>query len=280
MTTLADNIKYYRKLNKLTQKNLANKLKIKPTAVSAWELGRNKPLIGNIEKMATLFGISKSQLLGDDFEPNRGAITMFAKNLKYLRQKHGVEQTQLAEYLEKKSGSSISSWESGIYTPKIKVLVQIADYFNVDLDDLINVDLSLSQSGIEIAQKTIDIPVIGVIACDEPIDAEENISEYRSVPADHVPNGDIFYLRVKGDSMEPKIPDGSYVLCRKQSNVENGKIAAVLVNGDEEATLKRVVKQDDIVLLQALNENYAPYKLNADNPGKIIGKAIRMETEL
>lgn len=205
MTTLANNIKHYRKLNNLTQKGLADKLKIKPTAISAWELGRNKPLMDNVEKMAALFDVSKSQLLGDDFEPTNVDV---------------------------------------VSTPFVK------------------------------------IPVIGVIACGEPIDAEENISEYRSVPADRVPSGDIFYLRAKGDSMEPKIPDGSYVLCRKQSDVENGEIAAVLVNGDEEATLKRVVKQGDIVLLQALNENYAPYILNADNPGKIVGKAIRMETEL
>lgn len=205
MTTLANNIKHYRKLNNLTQKGLADKLKIKPTAISAWELGRNKPLMDNVEKMAALFDVSKSQLLGDDFEPTNVDV---------------------------------------VSTPFVK------------------------------------IPVIGVIACGEPIDAEENISEYRSVPADRVPSGDIFYLRAKGDSMEPKIPDGSYVLCRKQSDVENGEIAAVLVNGDEEATLKRVVKQGDIVLLQALNENYAPYILNEDNPGKIVGKAIRMETEL
>lgn len=205
MTTLANNIKHYRKLNNLTQKGLADKLKIKPTAISAWELGRNKPLMDNVEKMAALFDVSKSQLLGDDFEPTNADV---------------------------------------VSTPFVK------------------------------------IPVIGVIACGEPIDAEENISEYRSVPADRIPGGDVFYLRAKGDSMEPKIPDGSYVLCRKQSDVENGEIAAVLVNGDEEATLKRVVKQGDIVLLQALNENYAPYILNADNPGKIVGKAIRMETEL
>ena len=205
MTTLANNIKHYRKLNNLTQKGLADKLKIKPTAISAWELGRNKPLMDNVEKMAALFDVSKSQLLGDDFEPTNVDV---------------------------------------VSTPFVK------------------------------------IPVIGVIACGEPIDAEENISEYRSVPVDRVPGGDVFYLRAKGDSMEPKIPDGSYVLCRKQSDVENGEIAAVLVNGDEEATLKRVVKQGDIVLLQALNENYAPYILNADDPGKIVGKAIRMETEL
>lgn len=205
---------------------------------------------------------------------------MFAKNLKYLRQKHGVEQMQLAEYLGKKSGSSISSWESGIYTPKIKVLAQIADYFNVDLDDLMNVDLSLSQSGIEIAQKTIDIPVLGAIACGEPIDAEENISEYRSVAKDRLPSGKAFYLQARGDSMEPRIPDGSYVLCREQPDVENGEIAAVLVNGDEEATLKRVIKQNNTILLQALNEAYAPYIVDSQNPARIIGKAIQVETIL
>ncbi|WP_347298454.1 XRE family transcriptional regulator [Dolosigranulum savutiense] len=70
MTTLSRNIKYYRTKNKLTQKELANKLGIKPTAISAWELGRNKPLMDNVEKMSIIFDISKSELLGDDFQPN------------------------------------------------------------------------------------------------------------------------------------------------------------------------------------------------------------------
>ena len=67
---------------------------------------------------------------------------MFAKNLKYLRAKRGIEQIELARMLGKKSGSSISSWESGTYTPKIGTLAKIADIFNVDLDDLMNIDLS------------------------------------------------------------------------------------------------------------------------------------------
>lgn len=205
MTTLANNIKYYRKLNNLTQKELANKLKIKPTAISAWELGRNKPLMDNIEKMATLFDVSKSQLLGDDFKPNNTT---------------------------------------------------------------------------QVSSSTVDIPVLGEIACGEPIDAEENIAEYRSVAKDRLPSGKVFYLQAKGNSMEPRIPNGSYVLCREQPDVENGEIAAVLVNGDEEATLKKVIKQNNMILLQALNEEYAPYIVNTDNPARIIGKATRVETEL
>lgn len=71
---------------------------------------------------------------------------MFAKNLKYLRQLHNIDQLQLAEALGRKSASSISEWESGKYTPKIGVLSMISSYFNVDLDDMMTKDLELENS--------------------------------------------------------------------------------------------------------------------------------------
>lgn len=200
--------------------------------------------------------------------------------IKHLRTEHRMTQGDLADKLGT-TKQTISRYENGIRKANQDVLFELCNVFDVTIDDFFpQPDVEDIENANIILTPFVNVPVLGEIACGEPIDAEENISEYRSVPADRLPNGDIFYLRAKGDSMEPKIPDGSYVLCRKQSDVENGEIAAVLVNGDEEATLKRVVKQGDIVLLQALNENYAPYILNADNPGKIVGKAIRMETEL
>lgn len=66
---------------------------------------------------------------------------MFSKNLKYLRQKKGLEQIELAQILGRKSASTISEWESKKYTPKIGVLSDIAHYFDVELDDLMNIDL-------------------------------------------------------------------------------------------------------------------------------------------
>ncbi|KHD44661.1 XRE family transcriptional regulator [Streptococcus hongkongensis] len=66
MSTLAEKIKFFRKKWHLTQKELAHLLDIAPTAVSAWEVGRNKPLIDHIEQMADIFQIKKAQLLGDD----------------------------------------------------------------------------------------------------------------------------------------------------------------------------------------------------------------------
>lgn len=80
--------------------------------------------------------------------------------------------------------------------------------------------------------------------------------------------------------MEPTIPDGSFVLIREQPEVEYGEIAAVLVNGNEEATLKRIRKQGDTVILMPDNPSHEPFIVTEDNPAKIIGKAIRFTQDL
>ena len=69
---------------------------------------------------------------------------MFSENLKYLRQKHNMEQIDLAHKLGRKSASSISEWEKGKYTPKMKTLSEISTLFNVNIDDLMTKDLSKS----------------------------------------------------------------------------------------------------------------------------------------
>lgn len=70
----------------------------------------------------------------------------FASNLKFLRQKQGMEQLELAHMLGRKSSSSISEWEKGRYTPKSGILSDIANIFNVTLSDLMEIDLSLGGS--------------------------------------------------------------------------------------------------------------------------------------
>lgn len=78
---------------------------------------------------------------------------MFSKNLKYLRQCAEMEQLELAHKLGRKSSSTISEWESGRYTPKIAILSEIASIFDVDLDDMMNLDLE-SQSNSLNSHKT------------------------------------------------------------------------------------------------------------------------------
>ena len=148
------------------------------------------------------------------------------------------------------------------------------------MSDLMEKDLSETATNVIPYGKTVNIPVLGEIACGNPIIAEQNIESYREELVDMLPNGNLFYLRAKGDSMVPTIPANSYVLIREQPGVEENEIAAVLVNGDSEATLKRVKHQGDLVMLIADNPNHPPYIVTEDNPARILGKAIKFSADL
>lgn len=80
--------------------------------------------------------------------------------------------------------------------------------------------------------------------------------------------------------MEPTIPDGSKALIREQPIVEDDEIAAVLVNSDTEATLKRVKHSGNIIMLMPNNKDYDPIIVNKDSPVRILGKAIQYVTTL
>lgn len=116
------------------------------------------------------------------------------------------------------------------------------------------------------------IPLVGTIACGEPILAEENIEEYISIPK-HIKAD--FALTCKGDSMiNARIFDGDIVYIRQQDTVESGEIAAVLI--DNEATLKRVRLFDDHISLEPENPMYKPfvYWNEEMNSVRILGKAV------
>ena len=116
--------------------------------------------------------------------------------------------------------------------------------------------------------------------------AEENIIDYEYVHQEELVMGEeYFYLQIKGDSMiNAGIPDGSRVLIRKQNFIESdGEIMAVRVNGDE-ATLKRVYRQQSGLVLQSENSKYGPMFFPASDVDTgyvgIIGKAIKVEIKL
>ena len=112
--------------------------------------------------------------------------------------------------------------------------------------------------------------------CGEPILAEENIEGYREEIADFLPSGELFFLKTKGDSMVPTVPENSYVLLRKQEDVEDGEIAAVIINGDNEATLKRVKRQNGIVMLIADNKDYSPILITLKIPLALLVKLLKL----
>ena len=115
------------------------------------------------------------------------------------------------------------------------------------------------------------IPRVGQIACGTPILAEENVEAYDEVPSDWHAD---FTLLCQGDSMEPKIKDGDVVAIHSQPMVENGEVAAVLIDG--EATLKRVFLFDDHIELRAENPTFPTIlRIGEDmNTITIEGKAV------
>lgn len=115
------------------------------------------------------------------------------------------------------------------------------------------------------------VPLVGRIACGEPITAEENLEGYVSVPSAWRAT---FTLQCEGDSMEPTIHDGDLVAIRKDVRIENGQIAAVRI-GDE-ATLKHLYLHDDYIELRPENPTYSSIIRRKEemNDVTIEGKAV------
>ncbi|CZQ95461.1 peptidase s24/s26a/s26b [Trichococcus flocculiformis] len=179
--------------------------------------------------------------------------------------------------------SSITAWLKGDYEAKQDNIFKLSKALGVSEAWLMGIDTTNTPPTniIPITDSNmVRIPIIGTIACGDPILADENIIGYRYHLRDTLPSGETFYLKAAGDSMEPTIRNGADVLIRLQDGVEDGEIAAVLVNGDTEATLKRVKKQGDIMMLVAENSAYAPYIITEHNPARILGKAVEVVFDL
>nr|DAF76922.1 MAG TPA: Repressor protein CI [Caudoviricetes sp.] len=194
-------------------------------------------------------------------------------NLKKRREELNLSQESVAESIGV-TKATVSKWEKGdIANMKRDKIALLAKVLKVS---------PLSILGLEDVSDSdrVMIPILGTIMCGEPILAEENIEGYREEIADFLPSGELFFLKTKGDSMVPTVPEKSYVLLRKQEDVEDGEIAAVIVNGDNEATLKRVKRQNGIVMLIADNKDYSPILITPENPARIIGKAVKVSFDL
>ena len=163
--------------------------------------------------------------------------------------------------------------------PSITTLKKISNGMGITLNELLeNIDdmetliLIENTTNVLPISKYKKIPLLGNIACGKPVLANENIESYFACPENIDAD---FCLCCKGDSMlGARIHDGDIVYIRQQPYVENGEIAAVLI--DDEATLKRIFIENDRIILQPENSKYKPltYIKEEMNQIKILGKAI------
>ena len=120
-------------------------------------------------------------------------------------------------------------------------------------------------------RELVNVPVIGTVAAGTPILAEQNIEDYLPIPAEILPNKEVFMLKVKGNSMiEAGIYNGDKVIVAKQPNAENGDKVVALV--DDSATVKTFYKENGHFRLQPENSSMDPIILDqVEILGKVIG---------
>lgn len=174
--------------------------------------------------------------------------------IRALRIANGYKsQQELADVLYVNQ-TAVSQWERGATTPNNQTLLRLCELFHCSSDYILGQSDApgpVVPPGFIPLPETEEVPVVGAIACGEPITAEENIEGRTSVPKEWHAN---FALVCKGHSMEPKINDGDVVAIRSQPTVDNGQIAAVRI--DNEATLKKVYLFEGRLELRPINPDY------------------------
>lgn len=195
-----------------------------------------------------------------------------------LSQRTGITQSSLSDYIK------------GKYRPKqdkidlISKALGVSPAYLMGWDEEFNKDGKLAED-VEKIEKGVKIPVLGSIAAGIPIEAIEHFDsdEWEEIPEEMALHADYFALKIKGDSMEPKFSEDDVVIVKKQSDVESGEIAVVIVNGCD-ATVKKIIKEPNGIMLVANNAAVYPPKFYDQEavinlPVRIIGKVVELRAK-
>ncbi|MBR2248152.1 MAG: helix-turn-helix domain-containing protein [Bacilli bacterium] len=198
------------------------------------------------------------------------------KDLKTLAVKSDIPYTTLRDFYNKKSADN----------SRLSTIRKLSKFMNCTLDYLAFDNGEI----INISDKIIKIPVLGVIKAGTPIEAQEDIIEYVDIPEDWTKGNKKYYgLKIQGDSMYPKYVENDIVIFEQTEDYikANKKDCAVMVNGDD-ATFKNVTITESGITLIPLNINnsdgYQPTFYDKEQiknkPVKIIGIAREKRTRL
>lgn len=131
---------------------------------------------------------------------------------------------------------------------------------------------ALSDESIRI-EKGCRIPVLSQIIADVSIESIEEVLDWEEIPFRLANTGEFFGLKMKDDSMSPRIESGDVLIVKQQSDAESGDIVIAQINGND-ACVKKFFKQEDGIILQSFTPSYAPMYFSNDKPVRIIGKVI------
>lgn len=208
---------------------------------------------------------------------NLGNKQTMAKNIRYYMDKHSVTQTEICNILGFKM-ATFSDWVNAKTYPRIDKIEMMANYFGISKADLVEErDNSTPKKSHGIA-----INVYGSVAAGVPIEAIEDIVDTEEITQELARTGTFFGLKIKGDSMEPRMTTGDVVIVRKQDDAESGDVVIATVNGTD-ATCKRLMKYENGIALLSTNPDYDPMFFSnqeiEDKPVRIIGRVVELRAK-
>ena len=242
-------LKELRKMRGITQKELAELLHISDSTLSNWEQGRFEPDNETLIWLASFFGVSIEDLLGNQ-DPRVPHNNVMKVN-QIVRVAGIMDSEQIDKTIDFATRTLLDGHGENGESP-------------------------LASTG------GVWIPVLGDVAAGVPIEAVEEVLDYEEIAASVAACGEHFALRIKGESMAPRMATGDVVIVRCQSDVENGEVAVVVVNGDS-ATVKKIKKSPDGMALVPTNPAcevmiYTNEQI-AELPVTIIGKVVELRAK-
>lgn len=200
------------------------------------------------------------------------------QRLKNVMDKKEISPAELSR-LSGITPSSISDYLTGKYEPKQDKIDLIARALNISPAWLMGYDSERSTR-----KKGTRIPVLGRVAAGIPIEAITDVDDWEEIPESMAKTGEYFALRITGNSMEPRMLNGDVVIVKRQSDVDNGDVAVVLVNGND-ATVKQITKSETGLTLIGWNlAVYTPRTYNKKEcrelPVSILGKVVEIRGKL
>ena len=194
-----------------------------------------------------------------------GNKEIFSRNLRYYMTINNKTRNDMCRDLDFKY-TTFTDWYNGNIYPGIDKIEKIANYFRIEKSDLIeNKEKLLNNKQV--------FPLLGSVKAGYDYLAQENWIGYVNIDIKVSDPENYYALKVSGDSMQPILYEDDLIIVHRQNDIESGQIGIVLIN-NEEATVKKIIKHENYIELQAFNPYYTPKKLYTNDNFKIIGKVI------
>lgn len=306
--TCGEKIKLKRKELGLSQTDLANKVGLKFGTISKYEKDEISIPSNTLKLIADVLNISTDYLLGaTSMENPKEYLEKTLSNYELTETEYDLTVTELINTrtfnldLLNSTNENMSKL-SKVYKEIFNIYMNYIETNSLeneinDFEKMKNINASVDEKFIEmlksldknkiikkeesnvfpVIDKPKQYPILGKISAGLPILAVENIEGYTYIPSSKIQKGyDYFFLRVQGDSMNLKFPNGCLLFIQRQPELENGQIGVFRVNGDD-ATVKRFKRENGFIILEPMSSNpehqvqiYDPQKINIEIIGKVI----------